>query len=149
MVGPRCMQLMDKDLGSVSDLIEAPQSERQRVQEGTGGHIEALSGWGCVPASLRPCPQCPGDAELRLADNVLSHCFPGFRPPGSPGHNLLDYYVCGLIERENNGRPRSTIRSVKQSVYDVMTNMFRVALAEACEWLRRRIEAVVAAGGSL
>ena len=69
-------------------------------------------------------------------------------PPSSPDLNPLDYYVCGVVKREANGRPHITIQSVKDLVYGVMTNMSRVSLAKPCEHFCHRIETVVASEGS-
>lgn len=82
-----------------------------------------------------------------LADNVPYHWSPELWPPSSPDLNPLDYYVWGVVERETNARPHNTIQSVKDTVYDVMTNMSRAHLVKACERFRPRIEAVIAAEG--
>ncbi|UYV80156.1 hypothetical protein LAZ67_18001842, partial [Cordylochernes scorpioides] len=58
-----------------------------------------------------------------LTLNVPSHWGPDIWPPNSPDCNPLDYYVWGVVERDVNKAPPTTIQSVKKAVHTVMTQM--------------------------
>ncbi|UYV61469.1 hypothetical protein LAZ67_1004962, partial [Cordylochernes scorpioides] len=58
-----------------------------------------------------------------LTLNVPSHWGPDIWPPNSPDCNPLDYYVWGVVERDVNKAPHTTIQSVKKAVHTVMTQM--------------------------
>lgn len=68
-----------------------------------------------------------------LANNVSCHWFPDVWPLSSPDLNRLDYYGRGVVERETNKRLHHTMYTVKNALYDLMTNMFRVLLIKTCE----------------
>jgi hypothetical protein len=68
-------------------------------------------------------------------------------PPSSPDCNPLDYYVWSVCERDVNRSPHNTAASLKEKITDVMANLPRDTVAKACRRFRRRIEAVVEAGG--
>ncbi|UYV63308.1 hypothetical protein LAZ67_2003707 [Cordylochernes scorpioides] len=80
--------------------------------------------------------------------NVPSHWGPDIWPPNSPDCNPLDYYVCGVVERDVNKAPHTTIQSVKKAVHTVMTQMDKVIVAKACASFRTRLETVVANNGN-
>ncbi|UYV72599.1 HELQ, partial [Cordylochernes scorpioides] len=61
-----------------------------------------------------------------LTLNVPSHWGPDIWPPNSPDCNPLDYYVWGVVERDVNKAPHTTIQSVKKAVHTVMTQMDKV-----------------------
>ncbi|UYV83285.1 hypothetical protein LAZ67_23000403 [Cordylochernes scorpioides] len=67
-----------------------------------------------------------------LTLNVPSHWGPDIWPPNSPDCNPLDYYVWGVVERDVNKAPHTTIQSVKKAVHTVMTQMDKVIVAKAC-----------------
>ncbi|UYV64166.1 hypothetical protein LAZ67_2006860, partial [Cordylochernes scorpioides] len=79
-----------------------------------------------------------------LTLNVPSHWGPDIWPPNSPDCNPLDYYVWGVVERDVNKAPHTTIQSVKKAVHTVMTQMDKVIVAKACASFRTRLETVVA-----
>ncbi|UYV73232.1 IKK1 [Cordylochernes scorpioides] len=62
--------------------------------------------------------------------------------------NPLDYYVWGVVERDVNKAPHTTIQSVKKAVHTVMTQMDKVIVAKACASFRTRLETVVANNGN-
>ncbi|UYV67039.1 hypothetical protein LAZ67_4003746 [Cordylochernes scorpioides] len=66
-----------------------------------------------------------------LTLNVPSHWGPDIWPPNSPDCNPLDYYVWGVIARDVNKAPHTTIQSVKKAVHTVMTQMDKVIVAKA------------------
>ncbi|UYV68049.1 hypothetical protein LAZ67_5002908 [Cordylochernes scorpioides] len=57
--------------------------------------------------------------------------------------NPLDYYVWGVVERDVNKAPHTTIQSVKKAVHTVMTQMDKVIVAKACASFRTRLETVI------
>ncbi|UYV71391.1 hypothetical protein LAZ67_8002951 [Cordylochernes scorpioides] len=77
-----------------------------------------------------------------LTLNVPSHRGPDIWPPNSPDCNPLDYYVWGVVERDVNKAPHTTIQSVKKAVHTVMTQMDKVIVAKACASFRTRLETV-------
>ncbi|UYV77598.1 hypothetical protein LAZ67_15001667 [Cordylochernes scorpioides] len=77
-----------------------------------------------------------------LTLNVPSHWGPDIWPPNSPDCNPLDYYVWGVVERDVNEAPHTTIQSVKKAVHTVMTQMDKVIVAKACASFRTRLETV-------
>ncbi|UYV80082.1 hypothetical protein LAZ67_18001632 [Cordylochernes scorpioides] len=77
-----------------------------------------------------------------LTLNVPSHWGPDIWPPNSPDCNPLDYYVWGVVERDVNKAPHTTIQSVKKAVHTVMTQMDKVIVAKACASFRIRLETV-------
>ncbi|UYV77188.1 hypothetical protein LAZ67_15000036 [Cordylochernes scorpioides] len=77
-----------------------------------------------------------------LTLNVPSHWGPDIWPPNSPDCNPLDYYVWGVVERDVNKAPHTTIQSVKKAVHTVMTQMDKVIVAKACASFRTRLETV-------
>ncbi|UYV68272.1 KDM2A [Cordylochernes scorpioides] len=83
-----------------------------------------------------------------LTLNVPSHWGPDIWPPNSPDCNPLDYYVWGVVERDVNKAPHTTIQSVKKAVHTVMTQMDKVIVAKACASFRTRLETVVANNGN-
>ncbi|UYV82067.1 hypothetical protein LAZ67_21000652 [Cordylochernes scorpioides] len=83
-----------------------------------------------------------------LTLNVPSHWGPDIWPPNSPDCNPLDYYVWGVVERDVNKAPHTTIQSVKKAVHTVMTQMDKVIVAKACASFRTRLETVVAKNGN-
>ncbi|UYV78315.1 hypothetical protein LAZ67_16000938 [Cordylochernes scorpioides] len=83
-----------------------------------------------------------------LTLNVPSHWGPDIWPPNSPYCNPLDYYVWGVVERDVNKTPHTTIQSVKKAVHTVMTQMDKVIVAKACASFRTRLETVVANNGN-
>ncbi|UYV68303.1 hypothetical protein LAZ67_5003795 [Cordylochernes scorpioides] len=83
-----------------------------------------------------------------LTLNVPSHWGPDIWPPNSPDCNPLDYYVWGVVERDVNKAPHTTIQSVKKAVHTVMTQMDKVIVAKACASFRIRLETVVANNGN-
>ncbi|UYV75622.1 hypothetical protein LAZ67_13000780 [Cordylochernes scorpioides] len=83
-----------------------------------------------------------------LTLNVPSHWGPDIWPPNSPDCNPLDYYVWGVVERDVNKAPHTTIQSVKKAVHTVMTQMDKVIIAKACASFRTRLETVVANNGN-
>ncbi|UYV75727.1 hypothetical protein LAZ67_13001155, partial [Cordylochernes scorpioides] len=66
-----------------------------------------------------------------LTLNVPSHWGPDIWPPNSPDCNPLDYYVWGVVERDVNKAPHTTIQSVKKAVHTVMTQMDKYICAAA------------------
>ncbi|UYV72942.1 hypothetical protein LAZ67_10001239, partial [Cordylochernes scorpioides] len=74
-----------------------------------------------------------------LTLNVPSHWGPDIWPPNSPDCNPLDYYVWGVVERDVNKAPHTTIQSVKKAVHTVMTQMDKVIVAKACASFRTRL----------
>ncbi|UYV66041.1 hypothetical protein LAZ67_3006267 [Cordylochernes scorpioides] len=78
-----------------------------------------------------------------LTLNVPSHWGPDIWPPNSPDCNPLDYYVWGVVERDVNKAPHTTIQSVKKAVHTVMTQMDKVIVAKACASFRTRLETVL------
>ncbi|UYV66188.1 hypothetical protein LAZ67_4000655 [Cordylochernes scorpioides] len=83
-----------------------------------------------------------------LTLNVPSHWGPDIWPPNSPDCNPLDYYVWGVVERDVNKAPHTTIQSVKKAVHTVMTQMDKVIVAKACASFRTLLETVVANNGN-
>ncbi|UYV77427.1 hypothetical protein LAZ67_15000994 [Cordylochernes scorpioides] len=83
-----------------------------------------------------------------LTLNVPSHWGPDIWPLNSPDCNPLDYYVWGVVERDVNKAPHTTIQSVKKAVHTVMTQMDKVIVAKACASFRTRLETVVANNGN-
>ncbi|UYV66605.1 hypothetical protein LAZ67_4002285 [Cordylochernes scorpioides] len=83
-----------------------------------------------------------------LTLNVPSHWGPDIWPPNSPDCNPLDYYVWGVVERDVNKAPHTTIQSVKKAVHTVMTQMDKVIVAKACASFRTRLKTVVANNGN-
>ncbi|UYV66328.1 hypothetical protein LAZ67_4001341 [Cordylochernes scorpioides] len=83
-----------------------------------------------------------------LTLNVPSHWGPDIWPPNSPDCNPLDYYVWGVVERDVNKAPHTTIQSVKKAVHTVMTQMDKVIVAKACASFRTRLETAVANNGN-
>ncbi|UYV84046.1 hypothetical protein LAZ67_X000971 [Cordylochernes scorpioides] len=83
-----------------------------------------------------------------LTLNVPSHWGPDIWPPNSPDCNPLDYYVWGVVERDVNKAPHTTIQSVKKAVHTVMTQMDKVIVTKACASFRTRLETVVANNGN-
>ncbi|UYV72851.1 hypothetical protein LAZ67_10000990 [Cordylochernes scorpioides] len=77
-----------------------------------------------------------------------NHWGPDIWPPNSPDCNPLDYYVWGVVERDVNKAPHTTIQSVKKAVHTVMTQMDKVIVAKACASFRTRLETVVANNGN-
>ncbi|UYV75224.1 hypothetical protein LAZ67_12002973 [Cordylochernes scorpioides] len=61
-----------------------------------------------------------------LTLNVPSHWGPDIRPPNSPDCNPLDYYVWGVVERDVNKAPHTTIQSVKKAVHTREQRLFEV-----------------------
>lgn len=82
-----------------------------------------------------------------MSKNLHSHITPDFWPPNSPDLNPLDYYVWGVVERDTNKHPHSTIDSLKSTIKQVMVNMDKTMLTKACGRFRPRIEAVIDAEG--
>ncbi|UYV68766.1 hypothetical protein LAZ67_6000748 [Cordylochernes scorpioides] len=83
-----------------------------------------------------------------LTLNVPSHWGPDIWPPNSPDCNPLDYYVWGVVERDVNKAPHTTIQFVKKAVHTVMAQMDKVIVAKACASFRTRLETVVANNGN-
>ncbi|UYV75111.1 hypothetical protein LAZ67_12002507 [Cordylochernes scorpioides] len=79
-----------------------------------------------------------------------------FQQDSAPAHkakrhnhcNPLDYYVWGVVERDVNKAPHTTIQSVKKAVHTVMTQIDKVIVAKACASFRTRLETVVANNGN-
>jgi hypothetical protein len=68
-------------------------------------------------------------------------------PPSSPDCNPLDYYVWSVCERDVNKAPHNTAASLMAKITEVMATLPRATVSLACKRFRRRIEAVVDAGG--
>lgn len=88
-----------------------------------------------------------GTTQEWLAENFHDHVTPNIWPPSSPDLNPLDYYVWGVVERETNKHAHNTKDSLKAAIGDVMANINKDHLINACSRFRSRIEAVIEAEG--
>lgn len=82
-----------------------------------------------------------------MATHLHDHITPNLWPPNSPDLNPLDYYTWGIVEREANRHPHTTIGSVKAAISRVMSDIPQDHVIRACQRFRSRIEAVIAATG--
>jgi inhibitor of nuclear factor kappa-B kinase subunit alpha len=82
-----------------------------------------------------------------LAENFHDHVTPNIWPPSSPDLNPLDYYVWGVVERETNKHAHNTKDSLKAAIGDIMANINKDHLINACSRFRSRIEAVIEVEG--
>ena len=82
-----------------------------------------------------------------LADNFYDHITPNLWPPNSPDLNPLDYYVCGVLEREVNKHLDNTNDSLKAAIVESTANINKDELIRECLRFRPRIEAVIDAEG--
>lgn len=72
-----------------------------------------------------------------------------FWPPSSPNLNPLDYHVWTRVEEKACSRPHSNIIDLKKSVDAAWNSMNMEDLRTACGAFRRRLEACIAAEGSI
>lgn len=82
-----------------------------------------------------------------LLENVPHHWSPDLWPPSSPDCNPMDYFVWGVVERKVNKALHSTVRSLKTSITEVMTNLNKDSLVSACAAFWNRLEKVIEAEG--
>ena len=52
-----------------------------------------------------------------MSEKLHDHITPNIWPPSSPDLNPLDYYVCGVVERETNKHPFDTLDYLRSSYY--------------------------------
>ena len=80
-------------------------------------------------------------------ENLLYFWAKDVWPPSSPDLNPLDFFVCGVAERDTNRSPHNTKDSLINSIMEVFANFPREAVMNACSRLRPRLEEIVAANG--
>ena len=68
-------------------------------------------------------------------------------PPNSPDLNPLDYSVWWHVERKACAKPHSNVDALKASISKVWAAMDSDYIVTTCAGFRRRIEAVIEAGG--
>ena len=64
-------------------------------------------------------------------------------PHSSPDLNPLDFFVCGVAERDTNRSPHNTKQSLINPIMEVFANFDREAVVTACRRVRSRLEEVV------
>jgi inhibitor of nuclear factor kappa-B kinase subunit alpha len=84
-----------------------------------------------------------------LAENVPEFWEKEIWPPSSPDINPLDYFVWGVVERDTNRTPHTTLKSLKAKIKEVMTSMNRNMVKRACGSFRKRLSTVIEKEGDL
>ena len=82
-----------------------------------------------------------------LSENFVDHTGPDIWPPSSPDCNPLDFFVWGAVDRETNKSSCSTKNELKARITRAFGGLSRETVTKACGRFRRRLEAVVDAGG--
>ena len=68
-------------------------------------------------------------------------------PSNSPDLNVLDVFVCGVIQTRVNASPKASVADLKTAIKKEFKRIDKVDLMSACCHFRHRIEAVIKADG--
>ena len=68
-------------------------------------------------------------------------------PSNSPDLNVLDVFVCGVIQTRVNASPKASVADLKAAIKKEFKRIDKVDLMSACCHFRHRIEAVIKADG--
>ena len=82
-----------------------------------------------------------------LSENFAGHTGQDIWSPSSPDCNPLDFFVSGAVDQETNKSSCSTKNELKARITRAFGGLSRETVTKACGRFRRRLEAVVDAGG--
>lgn len=93
-----------------------------------------------------PC-NTAGKTIRFFIDEGIDLLQPQFWPPNSPDFNPLDYFICGVVERQSNAAPHNTKEQLRDGIRSAFHGLKRPIVSNACCRFRARVEAVFAAKG--
>ena len=93
------------------------------------------------------CRIRPPATPLGKSTMVVDCTSPNVRPPNSPDHNPMDYYVWGTVEKDANRRASTTKVQLIDRIKAAFETLPKESVASACSRFRGRIGAVIDANG--
>jgi hypothetical protein len=83
-----------------------------------------------------------------MIHNRCHETLPFFRqkevwPPSSPDYNPMDFFVCGVSEKDINGSPHNNILPLINYIMKVFSNFSRDDVERPCSQLQLKLREVV------
>lgn len=75
----------------------------------------------CICSSITSSPMVYMTQKL-LTKNFHNHISPNMWPSSSPGLNLPNFYIWGIVKRETNQWPHNTKYSFNATIIDIMAS---------------------------